>query len=83
MTWLDQDLPRKNLSLTTVHAFSTCPMGERADKCAADSYGRVFGFDNLYINDASMLPDSPGINPQGTIMAVARRNAHHFIAEKK
>ena len=83
VTWLDQDLPRKNLSLTTVHAFSTCPMGERADKCAADSYGRVFGFDNLYINDASMLPDSPGINPQGTIMAVARRNAHHFIAEKK
>jgi len=33
---------------------------------------------NLYVNDASMLPDSPGINPQGTIMALARRNALHF-----
>ncbi|MBX9666112.1 MAG: GMC family oxidoreductase [Candidatus Obscuribacterales bacterium] len=81
--WLDENLPKSNMSLTTVHAFSTCPMGEREDKCAADSYGKVFGFENLYINDASMLPDSPGINPQGTIMALARRNALHFIATTK
>jgi len=33
----------------------------------------------LYINDGSMLPDSPGVNPQGTIMAMARRNAFHFL----
>ena len=58
-------------------------MGERMDRCAIDSYGRVHGFENLYVNDASMLPDSPGINPQGTIMAVARRNAQHFVSEKK
>lgn len=76
--WLDQLLPRKALSLSTVHAFSTCPIGERRDRCAADSFGKVFDFDNLYINDASMLPDSPGINPQGTIMALARRNAQVF-----
>jgi choline dehydrogenase-like flavoprotein len=76
--WLDQPLPRSALSLTTVHAFSTCPIGERADRCAADSYGKVHGFENLYVNDASMLPDSPGINPQATIMAIARRNAMHF-----
>lgn len=81
--WLDENLPRNKLSLTTVHAFSTTPMGERMDRCAIDSYGRVHGFENLYVNDASMLPDSPGINPQGTIMAVARRNAQHFVSEKK
>lgn len=79
VVWLDQLLPKSALSLTTVHAFSTCPFGERQERCAADSFGRVYGFDNLYINDASMLPDSPGINPQGTIMAIARRNAQHFI----
>lgn len=81
--WLDENLPKNKLSLTTVHAFSTCPMGEREDKCAANSYGKVFGFENLYLNDASLLPDSPGINPQATIMAVARRNAKHFVAENK
>jgi choline dehydrogenase-like flavoprotein len=48
------------------------------EHCAADSFGKIHGFENLYINDASMLPDSPGINPQGTIMAMARRNALHF-----
>jgi len=76
--WLDESLPRRALSLVTVHAFSSCPIGERRDRCAADSYGRVFGFRNLFINDASMLPDSPGVNPQGAIMAIARRNARHF-----
>jgi choline dehydrogenase-like flavoprotein len=76
--FLDERLPRSALSLSTVHAFSSCPIGERADRCAADSFGKVHGFENLYINDASMLPDSPGVNPQGSVMALARRNAMHF-----
>jgi choline dehydrogenase-like flavoprotein len=76
--WLDEMVPRSRLSLVTVHAFSSCPMGERRELCAIDSYGKVFNFDNLYVNDASMLPDSPGVNPQGTIMALARRNARRF-----
>ncbi|MBX3210780.1 MAG: GMC family oxidoreductase [Labilithrix sp.] len=78
--WLDERLPRSALSLTTVHAFSACPIGERTDRCAADSYGKVPRWDNLYINDASMLPDSPGVNPQGSVMAFARRNAQHFLS---
>lgn len=78
MRWLDEPLPRSGLSLTTVHAFSACPIGELPDRCAADSFGKVSGMDNLYINDASILPNSPGVNPQGTIMAFARRNALHF-----
>lgn len=76
--WLDEELPRAAMSLTTVHAFSTCPIGERADRCGADSFGKVHGLANLYVNDASMLPDSPGVNPQGSIMGFARRNAIHF-----
>jgi choline dehydrogenase-like flavoprotein len=76
--WLDERLARSALCLTTVHAFSSCPIGERRDRCAADSFGKVHGYQNLYVNDASMLPDSPGVNPQGTVMALARRNALHF-----
>jgi choline dehydrogenase-like flavoprotein len=76
--WLDARVQRSALSLTTVHAFSSCPIGERADRCAADSFGKVHRFANLYVNDASMLPDSPGVNPQGSVMALARRNALHF-----
>jgi len=77
--WLDQLLPKSGLSLTTIHAFSSCPIGQRIDRCAADSFGKVYHFENLYINDGSMIPDSPGVNPQGTIMALARRNAVHFV----
>ncbi len=79
--WLDELLPRSALNLTTVHGFSSCPMGERVDRCAADSYGRVYNMENLYINDASLLPDSPGVNPQGSVMVFARRNAQHFAEE--
>lgn len=78
--WLDETLSPSALSLVTVHAFSSCPMGERTDRCAADSYGRVHGFANLHLNDASMLPDSPGVNPQATVMAFARRNTLRFVA---
>jgi choline dehydrogenase-like flavoprotein len=76
--WLDRPLPYNLLSLTTIHAFSACPIGERKDRCAANSFGQIFGFENLYVNDASMLPDSPATNPQGAIMAIARRNALRF-----
>jgi choline dehydrogenase-like flavoprotein len=73
--WLERDLPWSDLALQTVHVFSSCPMGERPDRCAANSFGKVRGVSHLWINDASMLPDSPGVNPQGTVMAMARRNA--------
>lgn len=76
--WLDERVPLDALALTTVHAFSSCPIGENQQRCAADSFGRLYGFHNLFVGDASMLPDSPGVNPQGSVMALARRNALHF-----
>jgi choline dehydrogenase-like flavoprotein len=63
----------------TIHLFSSCPMGENRSQCAADSFGRVHGFKNLFINDASLLCTAPGVNPQGSVMAVARRNAIHYL----
>jgi choline dehydrogenase-like flavoprotein len=32
------------------------------------------------VNDASLLPDAPGVNPQAAIMTIATRNAEHFLA---
>ncbi len=66
------------VNITTIHLFSSCPMGT-STVCAADSHGKMHGLDNVYINDASLLPTSPGVNPQGTIMAIARRNAARFL----
>jgi len=33
------------------------------------------------VNDASLLPEAPGVNPQGPIMAVVARNTDQFLAE--
>ena len=68
-----------DLKLSTVHAFGTCPMGEDKAICATSSFGKVHGFGNLYLSDASIIPDSPGANPQATVMALATRNARHFV----
>ncbi len=68
-------------NLMTIHLFSSCPMGEDRKRCATDSFGRLHGFPNLRINDASLLCTAPGVNPQGTIMALARRNALQFLGK--
>jgi choline dehydrogenase-like flavoprotein len=54
-------------------------MGEDASRCAADSFGRVQGADGLHIADCSLLPTPTVVNPQGSVMAVAHRNAMEFI----
>lgn len=69
-------------NLMTIHLFSSCPMGEDRSKCAADSFGHIHGFKNLFINDASLLCSAPGVNPQGSIMAIARRNALKFLGKR-
>jgi len=68
-----------NTNLMTIHLFSSCPMGENTARCAANSYGQLHECNSLYINDASLLCTAPGVNPQGTIMAIARRNVLHFL----
>lgn len=76
---LSGPVPRAWTNLMTVHLFSSCPMGEDRRRCAADSFGKVHGHENLYISDASLLCTPPGVNPQGSIMALARRNALKFL----
>ena len=65
-------------SVMTVHLCSTVPMGENRAVAAADSFGRVHDTDNVFVNDASLLPDAPGVNPQASVMAIAIRNARRF-----
>jgi choline dehydrogenase-like flavoprotein len=73
------EIPEVNkLSLSTVHAFSSCRMGEDESIYPVDSSGKLFATDNVYVADASILPDAPGVNPQATIMAMALRIARRF-----
>jgi choline dehydrogenase-like flavoprotein len=81
LTQIPQILPRNQTNLMTVHVFSSCPMGENREKCAVNSFGKIHDFEQLYINDASLLCTAPGVNPQGSIMAIARRNVLQFLGK--
>ena len=69
----------QRLQVSTFHLMGGCALGENSALCGADSQGRVRGAENLWVNDGSMLCTSLGVNPQGSIMALARRNAHAFL----
>jgi choline dehydrogenase-like flavoprotein len=79
-TWWDATT-RNRANLMTVHLTSTVRIGENRNRTGTDSFGRVWGYDNLRVNDASLLPDAPGVNPQGTIMALALRNSDQFLSK--
>tara|TARA_B100002019_G_C21234397_1_gene581927 strand:+ start:13 stop:1449 length:1437 start_codon:yes stop_codon:yes gene_type:complete len=67
--------------LSSIHLFSSVPMGEK-DQYPLDSYGKLKKTnENIYVNDSSMLPSPTGVNPQGIIMALAKRNVENFITK--
>ena len=72
-------LPHGKVNVTAIHLFSSVPMGGDPARSATDPWGRLRALDNVRVNDASIIPDTPGVNPQATIMAVARRNVLHWL----
>lgn len=48
-------------------------MGRDAAEGVIDSRNRVFGYDNMYVIDGSMISANPGVNPSLTITALAER----------
>lgn len=53
----------------------TARMGATLDRSVVDPAGRVWGYENLLVADASIFPQSSGVNPMWTIMATASRVA--------
>jgi choline dehydrogenase-like flavoprotein len=70
---------RAAASLMTVHLTSTIPFGEDPSRSPVDSWGSLRAFGGVTVNDASLLPDAPGVNPQGTICALASRNVARHL----
>lgn len=62
----------------TVH-----PLGGVVRGKATDGYGRVKGYDKLYVNDASLFPGYLGCNPFMSITALAERNIEGILQGRK
>jgi len=76
-TWLES-----LLSLTaTAHILGGCPMGSDATEGVVDKLGRLFGHEDFYVADGSILPVNLRVNPSLTIAALAEWIASH-IPEK-
>ncbi len=60
-------------SPTTAHIMGGAVIGGSAAEGVVDPDHRVFGYENLYVCDGSVIPANPGVNPSLTIAALAER----------
>ncbi len=67
-----------SFQISSVHILGGVTMGEN-NKCVTDSYGKVKNYNNLYVNDSSLINTPLLKNPQGTVMVIAYRNIENFL----
>jgi choline dehydrogenase-like flavoprotein len=70
------------LSLGSGHPQGGNVMSSDSGRGVVNPEFKVFGYDNLYVCDASVFPSSIGVNPQMTVMTLADY-AVKFIANNK
>jgi choline dehydrogenase-like flavoprotein len=70
--------PRAYIAILS-HLFGGAVMGTNKDVSVTDGSGRVHGYDGLVVCDASVMPSVLGVNPQHTIMALARCFAEDML----
>jgi len=63
--------PRAYVAVLT-HLFGGCTMGADPARSVVDGRGRVHDTKHLYVMDASVIPSNLGVNPQHTIMGLAK-----------
>jgi cholesterol oxidase len=63
----------------TVHPLGGAPMGRHPYEGVVDAWGRVFGADDLWVLDGSVMPGPVGPNPALTIAAFADRAVEHLL----
>ncbi|NYI79166.1 GMC oxidoreductase [Nocardioides panzhihuensis] len=56
------------------------PLGGAILNKATDNYGRLHGYDGLYVIDGALIPGNTSVNPFVTITALAERNIERIIA---
>jgi len=67
--------------LVTPHPLGGCCMGDTPLNGVVNHAGEVFGYKNLYVADAAIIPEALGVNPSRTIGALAERVAKLIISE--
>jgi choline dehydrogenase-like flavoprotein len=71
--------PPHALHVAAFHPTGTARMGRDASRAPVDPRGRLRGVDGVWVADASLLPSSPTVNPQMSIMAMAAAVAGEVV----
>ncbi len=58
---------------STAHILGGAVMGENASTGVIDKNNKVFGYENMYVIDGSMISANPGVNPSLSITAIAEK----------
>lgn len=70
--------PRAYIAILS-HLFGGAVMGSDPARSVTDGRGRVHGYEGLVVVDASVIPSNLGVNPQHTIMGLARTFAEDLL----
>jgi cholesterol oxidase len=62
---------------STAHILGGATMGRTPEDGVCDELGRVFGYQNMYVCDGSLVPANLGVNPSLTITALSEYVMHH------
>ena len=68
---------------STGHIMGGCPIGSDSSNGVIDKYGRVFGYDNLYVVDGSVITNNLGVNPSLTITAFGEWFMSHIPTKNR
>lgn len=58
---------------STAHILGGAVMGSDITKGVIDKDNKVFGYENMFVIDGSMISSNPGVNPSLTITSIAER----------
>lgn len=72
--------PRAYVAILS-HIFGGCTMGTDPSRSVTDERGWVHGYQSLMVADAAVIPTNLGVNPQHTIMALARHFASTLLED--
>jgi choline dehydrogenase-like flavoprotein len=71
----------ERMRLTAFHPMGTVRAGCDPTRSVVDPLGRHHTVRNLWVADASVFPSCVGVNPQMTIMALAKRSAGALVED--
>jgi cholesterol oxidase len=68
---------------TTAHILGGCPIGLTKEAGVVDTRARLYGYDDFYVVDGSIIPANLGVNPSLTITAMAEHAMSQVPAKSK